>query len=398
LRDLIDSELSSRVLSRAQGLSPKLIDLRRNIHRRPELGFEEFETALRIRGIIEENSSGVKVSEIAKTGVLAIVGDNPTVLLRASIDALPIVEFNDTEYVSLVNGKSHVCGHDAQVAALVGATILLSEQDSPPSIACLFQPAEEIDLGAKAIIESGVLQQLPLRAIIGFHGNPAIDAGYFGVSSGPVMACITTIYCQIEGDGSHGAEPYLGSDPISSLAALISDWQIAINRRIDSRESVVLSVGKVESGTAANVIPSKAILEATLRYLNPDLGKALETVIQDVARSVEVRFGTAIHLKIERMVPALVNDERVTSYVASGITDVTGPKGVLAAIPSLGGDDFSFYLESIPGCYFFVGERQANRPPYGWHDPRYDIDEKSIALAAAVLTMTGIRAGQGVQI
>jgi amidohydrolase len=212
------------------------------------------------------------------------------------------------------------------------------------------------------------------------------------------MACITTIYCQIEGDGSHGAEPYLGSDPISSLAALISDWQIAINRRIDSRESVVLSVGKVESGTAANVIPSKAILEATLRYLNPDLGKALETVIQDVARSVEVRFGTAIHLKIERMVPALVNDERVTSYVASGITDVTGPKGVLAAIPSLGGDDFSFYLESIPGCYFFVGERQANRPPYGWHDPRYDIDEKSIALAAAVLTMTGIRAGQGVQI
>lgn len=395
--DLVDSEIGGRVLTRAQEIAPMLIDLRRNIHQHPELGFEEINTAVQIRRAIEQNTLGVKVSEIAETGVLAIVGENPSVLLRASIDALPISDLKETDYVSLVSGKSHACGHDAQIAALVGAIILLSEQDSPPNIACLFQPAEEIDLGAKAVIETGVLQQFPLQTIIGFHGDPAIDAGCFGVSSGPVMACISTIHCRIEGHGSHGAEPHLGADPISSLAALISDWQVAIARRIDSRESVVLSVGKVEAGTTANVIPSTAILEATLRYLNPKLSKTLETIMQDIARSVEITFATTIHLKIEQMVPALVNDVLATSYVSGGVIDVVGFQGLLSATPSLGGDDFSFYLEKIPGCYFFVGERQIDRTPYGWHDPTYDIDEKSIAFASAVLTMAGIRAGNGEQ-
>ena len=391
------SKLGCRMLARAQELTPLLIDLRRNIHRNPELGFEEFNTAHQIVRTIEQNTQGVKVSTIAGTGVLVVVGDAPSVLLRASIDALPISDLKQTEYMSQISGKSHACGHDAQIAALVGATILLSEQESPPNIACLFQPAEEIDLGAKAVLMADVIQQFPLKAVIGFHGHPALDAGCFGVSSGPVMACITTIQCRIEGHGSHGAEPHLGADPISSLAALISDWQIALARRVDSRESVVLSVGKVEAGTTANVIPSTATLDATLRYLNPNLSKTLEKIIEDTARSVEIKFDTTIHLKIDRMVPALVNDSLVTSYVSSGVIDVVGRQGHITATPSLGGDDFSFYLETIPGCYFFVGERQKNRLAYGWHDPTYDIDEKSITFAAAVLTMAGVNTSKGEQ-
>lgn len=397
LADANRSKFGSRMLARAQELTPLLIDLRRNIHQNPELGFEEVNTARQIVKTIEQNTRGLKVSTIAGTGVLVVVGDTPSVLLRASIDALPISDLKQTEYRSQKVGKSHSCGHDGQIAALVGATILLSEQELPPNIACLFQPAEEIDLGAKAVLEANVIQQFPLRAVIGFHGHPALDAGSFGVSSGPVMACITTIQCRIDGRGSHGAEPYLGADPISSLAALISDWQITLARRVDSRESVVLSVGKVEAGTTANVIPSSATLDATLRFLNPGLSQTLEKILGDVARSVELKFNTTIHLKIDRMVPALVNDPVVTSYVSSGVVDVVGRQGQIPGTPSLGGDDFAFYSATIPGCYFFVGERKKEKLVYGWHDPTYDIDEKSITFAAAVLAVAGVNASKGVR-
>ena len=384
--------MGQRLLARARALEPELISLRRQIHRRPELGFQEVETRTRVRATIVHRAPSVRFDDSDATGLVARLGGRPEVVLRACLDALPVPDRTGADYTSEVDGTSHACGHDAQAAVLTGATILLAEAAPEAPVLSLFQPAEEIDTGARSVLSSGVIDDADLTTIVGFHGHPALPAGEVGVSAGPVMACITTLRCRVEGRGSHGVEPHLGSDAIASLAALINDWQVVLGRRTDGRDAVVLSVGRVAGGTTANVVPSEAELEGTLRYLRPELGPALADVLQAVARSVEARFGTTVRLEIDEVVPALVNDDAVAALVAGAAADVLGESAVRPALPSLGGDDFSFLLERAPGCYFFLGEQQPGRPEYGWHDPAYDLDEASIALGSAVLALAALRA------
>ena len=386
------SEVGRRLVARARELEPELIDLRRRIHRHPELGFHEVETRRRVRETIARHAPRITFAESDAAGLLARVEDEPQVVLRACLDALPVEDRTAAEYASEVEGHSHACGHDAQAAVLAGATILVAEESPCAPVLSLFQPAEEIDTGACSVLASGVVDDRMLTTIVGFHGHPALPAGEIGVSAGPVMACITTLRCRIEGRGSHGAEPHLGSDAISSLAALIADWQVAIGRRTDGRDAVVLSVGRIAAGTTANVVPPEAELEGTLRYLRPELGPRLGEILQAVARGVEARFDTTVRLELDEVVPALVNDEAVASLVAEAAAEVLGEHAVKPATPSLGGDDFAFLLTKAPGCYFFLGERQPGRADYGWHDPTYDLDEASIATGSAVLALTAIRA------
>ena len=380
------------LLARARGLEPELIELRRCLHQRPELGFQEVETRRRVRACIEGHGAPVRFEESDATGLVASLGERPRVALRACLDALPVPDRTGAAYASQVPGTSHACGHDAQAAVLTGATILLAETAPEVPVMSLFQPAEEIDTGVCSVLASGVLDAAPLDTIVGFHGHPALPAGQVGVSAGPVMACITTVRCRIEGRGSHGAQPHLGRDPIASLAALITDWQVALARRIDGRDAVVLSVGRVAGGTTANVVPAEAELDGTLRYLRPELGPQLAEVLQATARSVEARFGTTVELELDEVVPALVNDGAVAELVAAAAAEVLGPDAVGPALPSLGGDDFAFLLQRIPGCYFFLGEQQPGRASYGWHDPAYDLDETSIAVGSAVLALAALRA------
>jgi amidohydrolase len=387
-----DPDTGKRLLARARVLEPDLIELRRCLHRRPELGFQEVQTRRRIRECIATRSRPVEFSESDEAGLVARLGDQPVVALRACLDALPVPDQTGAPYASEVPGTSHACGHDAQAAVLAGATILLAEEAQEAPVLCLFQPAEEIDTGARSVLASGVLDGSPLGTIVGFHGHPGLPAGQIGVSAGPVMACITTVRCRIKGSGSHGAEPHLGHDPIASLAALVSDWQVALGRRTDGRDAVVLSVGRIAAGTTANVVPAEAELEGTLRYLKPELGPQLAEVLLATARGVEARFGTVIELQLDEVVPALVNDEAVAGLVAEAAAEVVGPDAVGPALASLGGDDFAFLLQRAPGCYFFLGERQQGRAAYGWHDPAYDLDEASIAVGSAVLALAALRA------
>jgi amidohydrolase len=384
--------MGQRLLARARALEPELIELRRGLHRRPELGFEEVETRRRVRACVAAHGPSIRFSESDAAGLVARLGDKPVVALRACLDALPVPDRTGASYASEVPGTSHACGHDAQAAVLAGATILLAEAAPEAPVLSLFQPAEEIDTGARSVLASGVLDDAALGTIVGFHGHPALPAGHVGVSPGPVMACITTVRCHIEGSGSHGAEPHLGHDPIASLAALVSDWQVALGRRTDGRDAFVLSVGRVAAGTTANVVPAEAELEGTLRYLRPELGPQLVEVLQATARGVEARFGTTIDLQLDEVVPALVNDEAVAVLVAGAATEVVGSNAVGPALPSLGGDDFAFLLQRAPGCYFFLGEQQPGRAAYGWHDPAYDLDETSIAVGSAVMALAAIRA------
>ncbi len=378
--------VSVSVLDRAESLGSELIDIRRAVHARPELGFQETSTQVFIREAIGRLAPGTACRAIAGTGLLASVANGShAILVRACMDGLPIQERSDLAFASTAPGVSHACGHDGQVAVLVGAIALLAQSPPEAAVFALFQPAEEIDTGARAVLDDGVLDAVRPDVVLGFHGHPGLDAGTVAVRPGPMMASITTIRAQIAGHAGHGAEPHLAADSVTAAASLILDWQIALSRRIDPRQPVVLSVGRISAGSTANVIPGSAELEGTLRSLDPAIEESLKRIMADVARGVEVRTGTTVDLQADLVVPAVVNDAGVASLAAAAISDLLGPDAVVDAPPSLGGDDFAWYLQETPGCYVFIGERVAGREPYGWHDAAYDLDERSLSIGSAVL-------------
>lgn len=385
------------ILSRAFELLPELIGLRRQLHRHPELGFAEHETVSAVSATLRRHVSDIVATSVARTGLLAHgAGVHPTVVLRACLDALPIDDPKDVDYSSRVPGVCHACGHDAQVAALVGATVILAEQHPSAPVAALFQPAEETDTGAIAVLDDPAFKSVgPLQSMIGIHGHPGLDAGKFAIRSGPVMACITTITCTVVGRGGHGAEPHLGPDAVTAAANLVIDWQISLARRVDARTPVVLSVGRIAGGTTSNVIPERVEIEATLRYLEPELRSVVYELVEGAVAGVRARFGVRVDLELREVVPPVVNDRATTEIVARAAAAILGQDCLGEVESSLGGDDFAHYGRLWPSCYVFVGERQMGRPQYGWHDPSYDLDERSIAYAAAVLAASALLAAKG---
>lgn len=388
--------LPSSLLAHAAGLRGDLVRLRRAVHRHPELGFEERNTCTLVRQTLENLAPKVTCRSIVDTGILATIpAHGPAVLLRACLDALPIDDGTDVEYASEVAGVSHACGHDGQIAILVGALVLLSELIPGVQVHGLFQPAEEIDTGARAILDSGLLDDLQPELTLGFHGHPDLDAGTIGVSPGPVMGSITTIRCRVVGRGGHGAAPHLTSDALTAAAAIVLDWQVALSRRIDPRQPAVLSVGRLASGVTENVVPGEAEIDATMRCLDPAIEDELSRVVADVARGVEAWSGTVVDLSVERVVPAVVNDPVASRLVADATIETLGRSALVDATAMLGGDDFAWLLNNTTGCYFFIGERQQDRPPYGWHDPAYDLDEESLVYGSAVLAAAAARVREG---
>ncbi len=391
-----DRSSSGSLLGEAQALLDDLTRIRRAVHRVPELGFEEWETQRLIVEEVSRIAPAASCTPLAGSGVLVTLAEGrPAVLLRACIDALPVDEETGAPYASTVAGKSHACGHDGQVALLLGAVALLARAAPPMGVSALFQPAEEVDTGARAAIEAGVLEAVKPDVVLGFHGDPRLDAGTFGVRPGPVMASITTIHALVEGRSGHGAEPHLTDDPVTAAASLLLDWQVALARRVDPRRPVVLSIGRLAGGTTPNVIPGRVEVDGTLRSLDPEVEPGLRTILEGVARGVEARTGTTVHLQADRVVPAVVNDPAVAGVAADAVEDLLGGQALVQAEPTLGGDDFAWYLQHLPGCYVFVGERQQGRSPYGWHDPAYDLDERALPLGAAALAATVHRIAEG---
>lgn len=380
------------LVSGAEELASTLSDLRHELHRHPELGFQETRTAHTLADALERLTPAASVRSVAGTGLVAsLPGDGPSVLLRACMDALPVQEISEKEYRSSTPGVAHACGHDGQMATLIGALTLLSWRRGAPPIHGLFQPAEEIDTGARAVIDAGLLDELGPSVVLGFHGHPSLAVGTFGVTNGPVMASITTMGCDVQGREGHGAEPHLASDALTAAASLVVDWQVALARRVDPRQPVVLSLGRLESGSVPNVVPGSARIEGTLRSLDPTIESQLERILQEVATSVEIRSGVRVSLSLDKVVPAVVNDASTSELVADAVEELLGGGALSVVAPSLGGDDFAWILRRVPGCYFFVGERQEGRPKYGWHDPSYDLDDRSLVFGSAVLAGAALR-------
>jgi amidohydrolase len=377
---------------------PVVIADRRQFHEYPELGFQEFETA---RGVVDRlRAMGVEDirTEIAVTGVTGLIhggkGPGKVVLLRADMDALPILEENDVEYKSRNPGKMHACGHDAHTAMLLGiARVLTARKDEfAGTVKLLFQPAEEGGGGAKVMIDEGVLSDPNVDAVFGMHmaqGNPV---GTIAARPGPALAAADRFYVTIKGKGGHGAHPDLTFDPIAIGAHIVTALQTIVAREIDPVKPAVCTVGALIAGEAANVIPDTATLRGTLRSFDPEVREHLAEAVERLCRGVATAMRADVDFEYAQGYPATVNEPGMTAMVMEVAAEVVGAENVIESPPIMGAEDFSYFLEQRPGCFYFVGSANEEKGlTWGHHHPRFDIDEESMANGMEVMVRTVLR-------
>jgi len=376
------------MLQRARILQDRLVAWRRTIHTHPELGFQEVQTAALVAGALREMDIHVETG-IGGTGVIGILGQGPpTVALRADMDALPIQELNDVPYASQVPGVMHACGHDAHVAILLGVATLLAESPPPRGqVRFLFQPSEEGagkdgKSGAPRMIEDGALEGVD--AIFGLHVLPDKPAGTVGVVPGPVFAAANAFRLYVRGRGGHGAYPHRAVDPIVLSAQVIIAIQTIVARRLRPLDSGVVTVGTVHGGTKGNIIPEEVKLTGTMRSFRPEVRELLRTELERACEVVRA-LGGDFDLHIGGGYPPTVNDAAMAALVCEAATDLLGADQVYAPDPEMGAEDFSFFLEKVPGCYFRLGTGRPGEPAHGLHNPHFDIDERALPVGVAVL-------------
>ena len=356
-------------------------DLRRRLHRIPELGFEEHATHALVRGAIETLGS---VRSVASTGLVVDLGpvDAPhTLLLRADMDGLPIQEENAVDYRSIHQGRMHACGHDAHMAALIAAGHLL--QGDVPSgwrVRLLFQPAEEGAGGAAKVIEEGGLDGV--HAAFGIHVWNELPVGTVAVTPGGIMAGVVEFQVVLRGRGGHGALPDRAIDPIVAGAELTLALQTIASRRSSPFEPVVVTVGRFEAGDAFNVIPEVATLAGTVRTFSVEVEREVEEELRRIAAGVASASGCEVAVNWVRYAGPTVNDRDVARVVAEAASRVEGIDTVLTDYRTMAGEDFGDILEAVPGCFVLLGSAPRDGgPAEPHHSPRFDIDEAVLPIA-----------------
>ena len=386
--------MADQILDKSKALTEDIIKWRRYLHKHPELGFKEIETAK----FIEEQltSFGLKArTGVGKTGVIASIGSGkPCIALRADMDALPIQDTKKVPYASENPGVCHACGHDAHVAMLLGvAKILVDIQHKfAGEIRLLFQPLEEGQDssglgGAKAMILDGALEGVD--AILGQHVHGAdLDAGFFQIKPGYLSAAVDTFQATVYGKGCHGAYPHDGVDPIFLTAQVINLVQGIISRRIDPIEPGVISFGKIQAGTAPNIIPDEVKLEGTIRSLNPEIRQQIKLDLDKAFGSVE-SFGGSYQLDILEGSPSIDNDPGLTALLQQVAGEFLPKEKILTGGLGMGAEDFSEFMELIPGAYFYLGV--GLKPPRMHHASDFDLDESVLYLGTAILAEAALR-------
>ncbi|MEB3268345.1 MAG: M20 family metallopeptidase [Leptolyngbya sp.] len=379
------SSQSTGVRLALRSLQPQLSTWRRQIHQWPELGFEETQTSQFICQKLQkwgiEHRAGV-----AKTGVVAVIPGHrpgPVLGIRADMDALPIQELNTVEYRSQRQGIMHACGHDGHTAIALGTAYYLSQhRDSfAGTVKIIFQPAEEGPGGAKPMIEAGALADPQVDAMIGLHLWNNLPLGTVGVRTGPMMAATELFHCSIQGKGGHGAIPDQTVDSIVVAAQVINALQTIVARNISPLDAAVVTVGKLTAGTALNVIADSAHMSGTVRYFDARYSTLLPQRIEQVIAGVCQSHGAGYSLDYQPLYPAVVNDPDITDMVRSvALSVIETPVGVTPDCQTMGGEDMAFFLQEVPGCYFFLGSANRDRGlAYPHHHPRFDFDETALA-------------------
>jgi amidohydrolase len=372
-----------------QALGQALVGIRRQIHQYPELGFQEKLTAQLIATKLSE--WGIKhYTGIAQTGVVAIIQGRKTsfrlktLAIRADMDALPIQEENNVPYKSKHDGVMHACGHDGHTAIALMTAYYLSQHlnDFAGTVKIIFQPAEEGPGGAKPAIEEGVLTNPNVDAIIGLHLWNNLPLGTVGVRSGALMAAVELFRLTIQGKGGHGAMPHQTVDAVVVGSQIVTAMQTIVSRNVNPIESAVISVGEFHAGTAQNVIADTATLGGTVRYFNRDFVGYFKRRIDEIVAGICQSYGAEYHLEYTELYPPVINDEKITNLVRSVATEIVEtPLGVIPECQTMGGEDMSFFLEKVPGCYFFLGSANCDRAlAYPHHHPRFDFDETALLI------------------
>ncbi len=378
-------------VAQANALRDELVARRRDLHKHPELAFEEVRTA----GIVAEELTrlGLEVQTgVGKTGVVGLLEgdqDGPTVLVRADMDALPIQELNEVEYASEVPGKMHACGHDAHTTIGLGVAKLLAGQRDKlvGRVKFAFQPAEETVGGAMAMVKDGVLENPRPDVTLGLHVWNSEPLGRIGVDNGPIMAGSSTFQIKITGKGGHAALPNNTLDPVVCASQLVLALQTIVSRNVNPLEQAVVSVTYVRAGDAYNIIPQESELHGTIRTFTDEVRSLVEKRMTEITQSLCEAMGCAVEINIRHHTRPVVNSPEVAERVRKVFSELVGAESLGMPQRTMGGEDVCFLMDDIPGTFFFLGSSNSERGlDYGHHHPRFDIDEDVLPLGVALLT------------
>ncbi|OOY18190.1 M20 aminoacylase family protein [Thioclava sp. DLFJ4-1] len=380
-----------------KAMEDQLVEWRHALHRRPELAFEEHETAAFIAA--ELRAFGLEVHEgLAGTGVIGVLrnGEGPTVGLRADIDALPISELTGADYASEIPGKMHACGHDGHTTMLLGAAqAMAADPPGPGTVVFIFQPAEENEGGARVMIEDGLLDQFPLDSTFALHNWPGLEAGKIAMRAGPVMAAFDTFELKVMGKGSHGAMPHEGIDPITLAAQLQMAWQTIVSRAVDPTDATVISVTQIHAGHTLNVIPDEVTLHGTVRTLRPATRDFVQAEMTRRAEMIAEAFHAKAELIYQRRYPATINDAEAAETARRAAEAIVGRDAVqVDYAPSMASEDFAFLLEKVPGAYGWIGNGSAEGGR-NLHSPHYDFNDSILPLGVQFFVEVAHRALAG---
>lgn len=360
-----------------------LVDLRRQFHQIPELCYKEEKTAAKICHVLEQMNIPYQKG-VGGTGVVAKLKaerDGPVVAYRADMDALPLVEANDVSYRSQHKGVMHACGHDGHMTIALGIIRWLMEKNWPQTgcgqILFFLQPAEEGGAGAKAMIDTGLFDQEPVKAILAGHVNPELPVGKVELISGTAHAATTEFHIRIKGKGGHGAAPHLCIDPIMAGAYLVTQLQGIVSRNLSPLDSAVVTIGEFHAGTTTNIIPEDANLTGTVRTLSPSVQTQTIRRIEEIVKSLNLAFGASAVMENIEGYPVQVNDPGMIEFMKSCVKDVLGTEGIFLGNPRMGGEDFAYFCEKWPGVMIGLGcHDPAKGFQFALHSPHFEMDER----------------------
>ena len=374
------------IVNRFHDLADEITAWRRDIHQNPEILYEVTRTAALVADRLRAFGVDSVETGVGRTGVVGVIkgrGSSGRVIgLRADMDALPMSENTGKPWASTVPGKMHACGHDGHTAMLLGAAKYLAEtRNFDGTVVVIFQPAEEGGAGAKAMLDDGLVSRYGIERVYGMHNLPGMPVGTFGIRPGAMMASADRLTITIDGLGGHAARPHMSRDPIVAGSAIVMAAQSIVSRSADPLEAAVVSITVFNAGSADNIIPQKAELRGTVRTLKAEMRDLVEARLGEVVSQVGAAYGVRAELDYRRDYPVTVNDELEAMHVADIAAKVVGERNVdRSIVPTMGGEDFSFMLETVPGAFIFagVGEHVANL-----HNEAYDFNDELIPVGCS---------------
>ena len=373
----------------------RLLDIKKHLHQHPETSWNELKTTEFIQTQLRQ-IDGVEILDLGlKTGVVAVIhGARPgkTVALRADIDALDVDECWPSDTPSLIPGKGHLCGHDYHTTCLIGAAMLLAQTRSQwqGSVVLIFQPAEETTNGAPEIIHTGIFDRYHIEAVFGLHNRPEIETGKIVVKQGPLMAAKINFSVTVHGVAGHGSMPHKCVDPIVCAAAVVQNVLTITSRNIDPFKAIVLSICSIHGGTPANLIVDKVEMTGSMRYLDPEVGKRALERLQRIIQSTADTFECTADFEIVEQVHPVINSEQLYEIAKSAAESILGKNSIVPSESALASEDFSAYMQLVPGFFYWIGSRKPGDQIYSWHNNYFHVDDNAIPPGSRLLTQSAL--------